>query len=119
MLVEHRHASSAVTIGGPDRLAGGEELERVASFGIPTEVVVQSAGRSDGVEGGVRHCPAHLTADDVVAAAVDLAPLDAARSERWVEVTGEGVECLVVMVVGVEWPVAELIVHRGPLMSQP
>ena len=50
---------------------------------------------------------ADLAAHDVVAAAVDLGPLDAAGPELRVEVAGEGVERLVVVVVGVEGLVGE------------
>ena len=75
--------------------------------GIPPEVVVHRPGHGDGVEGRVGDGPAHPAADHVVAPAVDLAPLDDPRSERRVEVTGEGVLGLVVVVVGVEHRVSE------------
>ena len=60
------------------------------------------AGLGDRVEGRVHHRVAHASADHVVLPAVDLAPLHAAGAELGIEVAGEGVERLVVVVVGVE-----------------
>ena len=75
--------------------------------GVAAEVVVHRAGLGDRVERRVHDRVAHLPADDVVLAAVDLGPLHAARPELRVEVAGEGVERLVVVVVGVEGLVGE------------
>jgi hypothetical protein len=54
------------------------------------------------IEGGVHHRVVHLAADDLVLATVDLAPLNDASTEAWVEVPGERVDRFVVVVVGVE-----------------
>jgi len=55
---------------------------------------------------------ADASADDVVLAPVDRGPLHAARPERRIEVSSEGVLGLVVVVVGVEDGVPELFHHR-------
>ena len=88
-----------------------EQLERVLAVGVAAEVVGERAGLGDRVEGGVHHGPADLAADHVVLAPVDLGPLDDAGPELRVEVAGEGVERLVVVVVGVEGEVAEVVGH--------
>ena len=111
-LVEHRDARVAVAVLGPDGLALGEHLDRVLALGVAAEVVVQRAGLGDRGERRVHHGVAHAPADDVVLAAVDLAPLHGARPEPRVEVPGEGVERLVVVVVGVERLVVELAHSR-------
>ena len=66
-------------------------------------------GQGHRVEGGVGHGVTHPAPDDVVPAAVDLAPLDDPVPEGGVEVPGEGVEGLVVVVVGVEDRVVEIL----------
>ena len=65
------------------------------------------AGLGDRVERGVHDRVADDAADDVVLAPVDLAPLHAARLHLRVDVAGERVEGLVVVVVGVERGVRE------------
>ena len=91
-----------------DRLTVGQVLERVASVGGAPEVVVHRSGLGDRAERRVAHRVADLTAEHVVLPAVDLAPLHAPLAEGRVEVAGEGVERLVVVVVGVEGEVIEL-----------
>ena len=66
------------------------------------------AGLGDRVERRVDDRVADPPADDVVLAPVDLAPLHAARPQLRVEVAGERVERLVVVVVGVERQVGEV-----------
>ena len=107
-LVELGDAGVAVAVLGRDRLAVAEELDRRLLVGVAPEVVVHRAGLGDRVEGRVHDRVADPAADHVVLAAVDLAPLHAAAAERGVEVAGEGVERLVVVVVGVEGEKIEL-----------
>jgi hypothetical protein len=92
-----------------DRLAVSQELEGCPALGVAAEVVAHRSGLRHGVEGRVHDSVAHPPADDVVLAAVDLGPLDAAGSERRIEMTGERVERLVVVVVGVERQETELV----------
>ena len=113
VLVELREAGVAVAVLGRDRLPLDEELERLLLVGVAAEVVVHRAGLGDRVEGRVDDRAAHLPADHVVLAPVDLGPLHAARAELRVEVAGEGVERLVVVVVGVEGLVGELVHGAG------
>ena len=86
----------------------GEPLERVGAWRVAAQVVVQAPRLRDRVEGRVGDRVAHLPAEHVVPLAVDLAPLDAAGARRGIEMAGERVERLVVVVVGVEHGVAEL-----------
>ncbi len=107
-LFELGDARVAVAVLGRDRLALAQELARLLAVGVAAEVVVHRAGFGDRVERRVDDRVAHPSADHVVLAAVDLAPLHAATAERGVEVAGEGVERLVVVVVGVEGEVIEV-----------
>jgi hypothetical protein len=84
------------------RLALLEQLDRVLVVRIAAEVVLQYARERDRIEGRIDHGPADPAADDVVLATVDLAPLDGAGGGARVEVTGEGVDGLVIVVVAVE-----------------
>jgi hypothetical protein len=111
VLVEGGDAGIAVPVGGVDALPGSEELPRLTSLGVAAEVVVERTGRGHGVEGGVDHAAEDPSADDLILAPVDVAPLDAPLAEGGVEVAGEGVERLVVVVVAVEGPVPEFRDH--------
>ena len=104
LLVHRRQPGVPVAVGGPDRLAVAQQGDRVDLVGVAPEVRRQDPGLGHGVERGVGHGAADPAADHVVHAPTDLAPLDAAGPVGGVEVAGEGVERLVVVVVG--------IVHR-------
>ena len=106
-LVEPGDAGVAIAVLGRDRLALDQEFPGLLAVGIAAEVVVHRAGLRDRVERRVHDRVAHLATDHVVPPAVDLGPLHAARPELRVEVAGEGVERLVVVVVGVEGLVGE------------
>ena len=118
VLVHRGEAGVAVAVRGVDGLRATEVLERGLARGVAAEVVGHGAGGRHRVEGGVGHRTADLATDHVVLALADLAPLDDARPELRVEVAGERVLGLVVVVVGVERLVAELVrdlfrvVHR-------
>ena len=90
-----------------------EQLERVHLVRVAAEVLAQAARLGDRVEGGVGDGPADLAAQHVVLPTVDRGPLHRARPERRVEVAGEGVERLVVVVVRVPHRVPELV-HARP-----
>ena len=121
LLVEGGQAGLGLAVGGADRFAAGQELHRVPSVGVAPEVVVHGPGQGHRVEGRIGHGPADPAADDVVATAVDLGPLDDPGPEGRIEVPGEGVECLVVVVVGVEDRMAELpeVTHLLPPRRRP
>ena len=99
--------ASGSAVGRTDRLPAGQELHGVAVVGVAPEVVVHGPGKGHRVERRIGDGVADLAPDHVVAAPVDLAPLDDPGTERRVEVPGEGVECLVVVVVCVEDRVVE------------
>ncbi len=84
-------------------------------MGIASEVLVHGSRKGYGVEGRVGHRVVHLTADDVVLPPPDLTPLDHPRPERRVQVSGEGVGRLVVVVVAVEHGMIDLVevTHRS------
>ena len=92
----------AVAVLGADRLGRAHQLVHGPAVGVAPEVVDQRPGRRDRVEGRVGHGPADPPAQRVVAPAVDLDPLDHPRPELRVEMAGERIERLVVVVVGVE-----------------
>ena len=115
-------ARVAVAVLGADRLALAQELERAAARrgcrGSSRDIAPALA---IGSNVGLHDRVADLAADHVVLAPVDLAPLHAAAARARVEVAGEGVERLVVVVVGVEDRVsgrssgAPPEMHRGSL----
>ena len=99
--------------GIPIPVAGvvGEGLEvaehggHVAALGVaPPEVVLEAARAGDRVEGGVRDELVDPATDQQALPAVDHGPLHAALRHGRVDVAGEGVLGLVVVVVGVEGP---------------
>ena len=100
--VHDLEAGVAIPVLGTDRLGRAEELERGAPVGIAPEVLHQGAGRGHGVEGGIGDGAADAAADGVVLAASHVDPLDDPGPVGRVQVPGEGVERLVVVVVGVK-----------------
>ena len=116
-LVELGDTRVAVAVLGRDRLAFAQELVRLQLVRVAAEVVVHRAGLGDRVERGVDDRVAHDAADDVVLAPVHLAPLHAARLHLRVDVAGERVERLVVVVVGVERGVGK-VAHAPSLLRR-
>ena len=112
LIVERLQPSVAIAVLGADRLVIAQALERVDALGVAAEVVVQAARLRDRVERGVGDGAADAPADHVVLPAVDRGPLHAARPEGGVEVAGERVLGLVVVVVGVEDGVTELLHNK-------
>ena len=102
VLVELGDAGIAVAVGGTDRLALLEQFDRVLVVGIAAEVVLEHTRKGHRIEGGVDHGVADLAADDVVLAPIERAPLDGAGAGTRIEMTREGVDGLVVVVVTVE-----------------
>ena len=94
-----------------DRLTITQELEWVAPVGVAPEVVVHRAGLGDRIERGVRDRVADAPADDVILPPVDLGPLHATAARLGIDMAGERVERLVVVVVGVEREVVEGLEH--------
>ena len=95
-------AGVAVAVLGADGLGLAHQLVHGPTVGVAPEVVDQRPGRRDRVERRVGDGPADPAAQRVVAPAADLDPLDHPRPELRVEVAGERIERLVVVVVGVE-----------------
>ena len=102
LLIHHRDACVAVAILGGDRHQLAERLPHVGLGDLAAEVVVETAGPGDGVEGRVRDEPVDPPADEEALAPVDLRPLHAPLVHLGVDVADEGVFGLVVVVVGVE-----------------
>ena len=100
--VHHGQAGVAVPVLGPDRLGLSHQLVHGHTVRIAPEVVEERARRRDRVEGRVGDGVVDAATDGVVAPAVDFGPLDHPRPQRRVEVAGERIERLVVVVVGVE-----------------
>ena len=104
VVVELVEADVTVAVCRGDAVAGLEELDGVVAVGVAPEVVAQHTGLRHRIERGVDHRTADPAADDVVHPPVDLGPLDRARAPLGGQVPAEGVERLVVVVVGVEGP---------------
>ena len=102
LLVHRLEARVVVAVLGADRLALAQVLHRQATRRVAAEVLRHRAGFGDRVERGVDDRVVHLAADHLVLAALDLGPLHDAPAELRVEVPGERVDRLVVVVVGVE-----------------
>ena len=112
LLVHHLDAGLAVAVLGADGLPLAQVVERVAPRLVAAEVLRHRAGLGDRVERRVHHRVADLAADHVVLASVDLGPLDDPTTELRVEVPGEGVDRLVVVVVEVVDGVVD-VAHGG------
>jgi hypothetical protein len=116
LLVEQPQAGSAVAVGGVvvERLELAEHrLQVEAGLVAPPEVVLEAAGLGDRVERGVRDELVDLPADEQPLLAAYLGPLHAPLGHRGVDVAGERVLRLVVVVVGVEGPEAEVLHARS------
>ena len=100
--VHDLEAGVAIPVLGADRLGRAEELERGAPVGVAPEVLHERARRGHRVERGVGHGAVDAAADGVVLAASHVGPLDDPGPVGRVQVAGEGVERLVVVVVGVK-----------------
>src|SRR5205823_6069844 len=77
---------------GPDVVAGT----------LTAEVLVERPRPRDGIELRVRDEPIHLARDDQPLLAVDLGPLHRTLAKARIDVPGERVGSLVVVIVGVE-----------------
>jgi hypothetical protein len=102
LLVHEGDAGVAVAVGGADGLERAERAADVVGGAAAAEVLVEAAGAGDGVEERVRDEAVDALVDHQARLAVDLHPLHAALGQLGVDVTGEGVGRLVVVVVGVE-----------------
>ena len=99
--LHHGETVVAVPVLAPYRL-DLHEAARVHSFGdLAAEERVHATGHDDGVERGVRDEPVHRPAHEELDALAGLHDFDAAVAELLVEVPGERVQALVVVVVGV------------------
>ncbi len=114
LLVEQRQAGVALAVAGVpcDRLQLAEHGLHVEALGVAApEVVLEAAGRGDGVEGGVGDELVDPPAHQEAPLAADVGPLHAPLGHGGVDVAGEGVLGLVVVVVRVEGPESQ--VHHG------
>ena len=106
----------AVAVGGADGVELAEGLAHVAGRGLGPEVLVEDAGLGHRVEGGVGDEPVDAPGHDQPLLAPDVGPLHAALGHLGVDVTGEGVGGLVIVVVGVESEIPE--VGHGPILAR-
>ena len=101
--VHDLQAGVAVAVGGVDRVQLAEQVGHSGGLGVAApEVLVERPRLADRVERRVRDEPVDLAADQEALAPVDRRPLHGALGELGLDVAGEGVERLVVVVVGVE-----------------
>ena len=107
--VHHLETGLRVHVVVGQRLAVAQHLGGVPALGVPLEVVAQRSGLGDGVPGRIGHRPGQPAPDEVVLAAAHVHPLHHPGLHRGVDVAGERVVGLVVVVVGVEGPVAEIV----------
>ena len=91
------------------RLPVAQHLGRVAALGVPLEVVAQRPGLGDRVPRRVGHRPGQLAPDEMVLAAAHVHPLHHPGLHAGIDVAGECVEGLVVMVVGIERSISEVL----------
>ena len=112
--VHDRQPGVAVAVLGADRLEVAEQGGHVLRVGIPTsEVLVEAARLGHGVERGIGDEPVDLAGHQESLAPIDLGPLHGPSGHLRVEVAGEGVGGLVVVVVGVEVVKSIVMVHLG------
>ena len=103
LLVHEREPRVAVAVSGTDRLQLAEQRIQVGALGVAAaEVLVERAGLAHRVERRVRDEPVDLAADEQSLPAVELGPLDGAFLVLRLDVAGERVDGLVVVVVAVE-----------------
>jgi hypothetical protein len=119
LLVEQVDPGVTVAVAGVlgDRRELAEHRLQVHATLVATpEVRLKAAGLGDRIEGGVRDELVDLPAHEEPLLAADVGPLHAPLGHRRVDVAGEGVLRLVVVVVGVEGAEAE-IVHARIVLS--
>ena len=102
LFVHDRQAGIALTVVARDALPFPHVLVEGLALGVGPEVPVQAPGLDDGVEHRVGDRIVDLPPDDVADPAMDLGDVDGTAPQLRIEVPGEGVERLVVVVVGVE-----------------
>ncbi|WP_261901134.1 hypothetical protein [Mycobacterium marinum] len=118
LFVHGRQPSVAVTVFGANRLQVAEQCVEVGASGIAAaEVLVERAGLADRVEGRIRDEPVYPAPDDQPRSAVQLGPLDGTLFVFALDVAGERVHRLVVVVVAVEEREPELGLHRRRVLS--
>ena len=100
--VHYLEAGVAVPVLGTDGLGRSHQLVRGTIPGIAPEVVEQRACRRDRVERGVGHGAVDAAAESVVLPAADVDPLDHPGPVLGAEMARKGIQCFVVVVVGVE-----------------
>ena len=113
--VHEGQALVAVSVGRADGVELAEGLAHVAGRGLGPEVLVEDAGLGHRVEGGVGDEPVDAPGHDQPLLAPDVGPLHAALGHLGVDVAGEGVGGLVVVVVGVESEILE--VGHKPILA--
>ena len=103
LLVHQLQPRVAVAVRRRDRLEFTEQRVQIgASRVAPAEVLVERAGLAHRIERRVRDEPVDLAADEQPLPAVELRPLDGALLYCGLDVAGERVHRLVVVVVAVE-----------------
>ena len=118
LFIHQREPRVAVAVCGTDRLELAEQRVQVRAFRVAAaEVLVERAGLTHGVERRVRDEAVHPAADEQPLPAVELSPLDGALPVLRLDVSGERVDGLVVVVVAVEVLEGKLC-HRGDVLSR-
>ena len=102
LLVHQRDPRRGLAVRRVDRLELAERGANVVAGALAAEVLVERAGSGDGVEGRVRDEPVHPSGHQETLLPVDLGPLHRALGHAGIEVPGERVRGLVVVVVRVE-----------------
>ena len=102
LLIHHGDSGVAVTVLVGDRDEFTKRLTHVGLGDLAAEVVVEAARAGHGIKGRVGDEAVDLAADQESLASVDLRPLHASLVHLGIDVAGERVFGLVVVVVGVE-----------------
>jgi hypothetical protein len=103
----------AVPVFRPNGLQLAEQDAGIGALGITAaEVLVHDPGRRDRVEGGVRDELVHLAPHQQVGLAVQLRPLHGPLAVGRLDVPGERIGGLVVVVIAVEEPERQLSGHE-------
>ncbi len=102
LLVELRQARLRIAVTGVDRFEVAERGANVVTGALAAEVLVEGSRASHGIEQRVRDEAIDPAGHEEAALAVDVGPLHRAPLPSLRDMAGEGVGCLVVVVVGVE-----------------
>ena len=91
-----------IAVFGANGFTLGQELDGVFAVGITTEVIVHRSCRRNRVKGRISDNTTDLTPNHLVLAPLYLCPLHTSWTIFRVKMAGEGINCLVVMVIAIE-----------------